>query len=76
MIHIGRVPDPLPEAEQGHVVLVKEMPVCDGCHEKMGCWDVKTTQGPWGNFCTTCAPAYAASNTTGTGKGQLWIIRT
>jgi hypothetical protein len=70
---IGKAP-PDPTPRPGHVVEAVNIPRCQRCEQRSGRWDVKTNQGPWGNFCDACAPGVAMYVETGVGKGQLWIL--
>lgn len=60
-------------------VVVDAIPDCDFCRreeEKVpGPYDFKTVMGPWAHGCERHWMEFRASETLGTGKGQLWVLR-
>lgn len=55
-------------------VRVASLPDCDLCGEPARL-DVKTTRGPWGNFCVPCATSSGLWNgQLGTGIGQALVL--
>jgi len=62
----------------GRWVQVTTLPTCDLCGEAEARFDLRTTQGPWGNFCVGCAAKARDTGlwlgALGTGYGQVLTL--
>jgi hypothetical protein len=62
----------------GTWVQVHALPTCDLCREKKARLDLRTSHGPWGNFCVDCAAQAVVyglwSGRLGTGFGQVLTL--
>jgi hypothetical protein len=62
----------------GDWVQVPRLPTCDICREREARFDLRTSQGPWGNFCLGCAVEAHRdglwNGELGTGHGQVLTL--
>jgi hypothetical protein len=62
----------------GTWVQVHKLPTCDVCRVTKARLDIRTSQGPWGNFCVKCAAAAIRDGVwtgkLGTGYGQVLTL--
>lgn len=64
----------MPRLVPHEVIEVTRIPSCNFCKDGTpGPYDFATSMGPWANGCEEHWKQYRATESLGTGKGQLWI---